>query len=80
MRRDYEDDAKELVNQNMGDHAKKFPVVLVDEDMLVRNMAFHKWFAEYTYGIDWVFKQVSGEYLAITESKTRTNVPFLLQT
>ncbi|WP_080847802.1 GNAT family N-acetyltransferase [Cytobacillus gottheilii] len=47
--------AKELVNQNMDADAKYFPVVLLDGDILIGHIVFHKYFGEHTYEIGWVF-------------------------
>ncbi|MBY0123795.1 GNAT family N-acetyltransferase [Bacillus sp. S/N-304-OC-R1] len=50
-----EEDAKEFVNKNKGDNAEKFPVVLIDEDILIGHIVFYKYFGEHTYEIGWVF-------------------------
>lgn len=50
-----EKDTKELINRNMGDSAKKFPVILADEDSLIGHVEFFKYFGEHTYEIGWVF-------------------------
>lgn len=47
--------AKNFVKNNMDDKAKKFPVVLVDENCLIGHIVFHKYFGEHTYEIGWVF-------------------------
>jgi len=50
-----EEDAKEFVNKNIGDNAEKFPVVIIDEDILIGHIVFYKYFGEHTYEIGWVF-------------------------
>ncbi|OAS85363.1 MULTISPECIES: GNAT family N-acetyltransferase [Metabacillus] len=50
-----EEDAKEFVNKNMGDTAEKFPVVLIDGNILIGHIVFYKYFGEHTYEIGWVF-------------------------
>ncbi len=44
-----------FVNENIGKNAKNFPVVLIDEDILIGHIVFHKYFGEHTYEIGWVF-------------------------
>jgi len=46
---------KEFVNDNLDNHAEKFPVLLVAEEALIGHIAFHKYFGEHTYEIGWVF-------------------------
>jgi RimJ/RimL family protein N-acetyltransferase len=50
-----EEDAKEFVNKNIGDNAEKFPVVIIDEDILIGHIVFLKYYGEHTYEIGWVF-------------------------
>lgn len=50
-----EEDAKEFVNKNKSDNAEKFPVVLMDEDIVIGHIVFHRYFGEHTYEIGWVF-------------------------
>ena len=50
-----EKDAKEFVSENKSDNAEKFPVVLLDEDILIGHIIFYKYFGEHTYEIGWVF-------------------------
>jgi [ribosomal protein S5]-alanine N-acetyltransferase len=50
-----EEDTKEFVNNNIGEKAEKFPVVLMDEKILIGHIVFHKYFGEHTYEIGWVF-------------------------
>lgn len=50
-----EEDAKEFVNKNMGDKTEKFPVVLMDGNILIGHIFFYKYFGEHTYEIGWVF-------------------------
>ena len=47
--------AKEFVNKNIGDKAENFPVVLIDENILIGHIAFYKYFGEHTYEIGGVF-------------------------
>ncbi|MBK3493800.1 GNAT family N-acetyltransferase [Viridibacillus sp. YIM B01967] len=49
------ENAKEFVNKNIGDNAEKFPVVLLDENILIGHIVFEKYFGEHTYEIGWVF-------------------------
>ncbi|MEG0439277.1 MAG: GNAT family protein [Solibacillus sp.] len=46
---------KKFINQNMGDQAEKFPVILIDENILIGHIFFGKYFGEHTYEIGWVF-------------------------
>lgn len=50
-----ERDAKEFVNENMGENAEKFPVLFDDENIIIGHMTFHQWFGPCTYEIGWVF-------------------------
>lgn len=50
-----EEDAKEFVGKNIGHNAEKFPVVKIDEDILIGHIVFCKYFGEHTYEIGWVF-------------------------
>jgi RimJ/RimL family protein N-acetyltransferase len=50
-----EEDAKEFVNKNMGDNAEKFPVLIMDGNILIGHIVFYKYFGEHTYEIGWVF-------------------------
>lgn len=50
-----EKDAKEFVSNNTGDDAEKFPVILIEENILIGHIVFHKYFGEHTYEIGWVF-------------------------
>ncbi len=50
-----EEAAKEFINQNMGDKAEKFPVILKDENILIGHIFFAQYFGEHTYEIGWVF-------------------------
>ncbi|WP_107922965.1 GNAT family N-acetyltransferase [Lysinibacillus parviboronicapiens] len=49
-----EKDAKNFVSENM-EEAKNFPVILVEENILIGHMVFHQYFGEHTYEIGWVF-------------------------
>ncbi|WP_026907534.1 GNAT family N-acetyltransferase [Paucisalibacillus globulus] len=48
-------EAKEFVNKNNGKNAKNFPVILLDGNILIGHIIFHKYFGEHTYEIGWVF-------------------------
>lgn len=50
-----EKEAKKFVSKNMGDDAENFPVILVEENILIGHVIFHKYFGEHTYEIGWVF-------------------------
>ncbi|MCU4988726.1 GNAT family N-acetyltransferase [Bacillus cereus] len=50
-----EEDTRNLVNKNMGENAENFPVILIDENILIGHIVFHKYFGEHTYEIGWVF-------------------------
>ncbi|HDR6315582.1 TPA: GNAT family N-acetyltransferase [Bacillus thuringiensis] len=49
------EDTSNFVNKNMGENAENFPVVLIDENVLIGHIVFHKYFGEHTYEIGWVF-------------------------
>lgn len=50
-----EEAAKKFVDENSGDKAEKFAVVLKDEDTLIGHIAFYNVFGGHTYEIGWVF-------------------------
>ncbi|KAB2328896.1 GNAT family N-acetyltransferase [Bacillus mesophilum] len=50
-----EEDVKAFINKNRDGEAKYFPVVLMEEDLLIGHMVFHQYFGEHTYEIGWVF-------------------------
>ncbi|MED0906580.1 GNAT family N-acetyltransferase [Bacillus cereus] len=50
-----EEDTRNFVNENIGKNAKNFPVVLIDENILIGHIVFHEYFGEHTYEIGWVF-------------------------
>jgi [ribosomal protein S5]-alanine N-acetyltransferase len=50
-----EEDAKKFVEENSGDKAEKFAVVLKDENILIGHIAFYNVFGGHTYEIGWVF-------------------------
>jgi RimJ/RimL family protein N-acetyltransferase len=50
-----EEDAKEFVKKNMDGNAEKFPVVIMDRNILIGHIVFYKYFGEHTYEIGWVF-------------------------
>ncbi|TKI02009.1 GNAT family N-acetyltransferase, partial [Bacillus wiedmannii] len=41
-----EEDTRNFVNKNMGENAENFPVILVDENILIGHIVFHKYFGE----------------------------------
>ncbi|PFV14322.1 GNAT family N-acetyltransferase, partial [Bacillus cereus] len=59
-----EEDTRNFVNENIGKNAKNFPVVLIDENILIGHIVFHEYFGEHTYEIGWVFnsKYFNKEY------------------
>ncbi|HFJ9441261.1 MULTISPECIES: GNAT family N-acetyltransferase [Bacillus] len=50
-----EEDTRNFVNRNMDENAKNFPVILIDENILIGHIVFHKYFGKHTYEIGWVF-------------------------
>jgi [ribosomal protein S5]-alanine N-acetyltransferase len=50
-----EGDAKKFVEENSGDKAEKFAVVLKVENILIGHIAFYNVFGGHTYEIGWVF-------------------------
>ncbi|SOC45052.1 GNAT family N-acetyltransferase [Ureibacillus acetophenoni] len=50
-----ENDAKSFINENMGDNAEKFAVVLKEENVLIGHIDFHRYFGNHTFEIGWVF-------------------------
>ena len=50
-----EEDTRNFVNKSMGENAENFPVILIDENILIGHIVFHKYFGEHTYEIGWVF-------------------------
>ncbi|MBT3320271.1 MAG: GNAT family N-acetyltransferase [Clostridia bacterium] len=51
------EDAQKFIEENLGEEAEKFAVILKAENVLVGHMYFHKWFAPKTYEIGWVFNE-----------------------
>jgi RimJ/RimL family protein N-acetyltransferase len=49
-----EDHSRIFVEENSGDSAEAFPVILKDRNTLVGHMILHPWFAPQTYEIGWV--------------------------
>ena len=58
------------MNENIGENAKNFPVVLIHKDILIDHIVFHKYFGEHTYEIGWVFnpKYFNKGYLLKTQA------------
>lgn len=50
-----EEDAKQFVIHNIGDHAQNYAVQLKNGGPLIGHLVFHKYFGEHTYEIGWVF-------------------------
>ncbi|MED1613688.1 GNAT family protein [Bacillus paranthracis] len=50
-----EEDTRNFVYKNMGENAENFPVIQIDENILIGHIVFHKYFGEHTYEIGWVF-------------------------
>ncbi|MBH5316266.1 GNAT family N-acetyltransferase [Paenibacillus sp. GSMTC-2017] len=50
-----EQDAKDFVNKNSGEHATKYAVILNETNILIGHMAFHSWYGEIAYEVGWVF-------------------------
>jgi [ribosomal protein S5]-alanine N-acetyltransferase len=46
---------RQFVEENSGDTAKAFPVLLKADNQLIGHMVFHLWFAPQTYELGWVF-------------------------
>jgi len=49
-----EENAKQFVLENMGEHPEEFPVILTEENALIGHMVFHKYFGNHTFEIGWV--------------------------
>ena len=49
--------AKAFVEENMGEQARFFAVLLKADDMLIGHMEFHPWFASGPYEIGWIFNR-----------------------
>lgn len=49
------DDAQQFVNDNLGNQAQHYAVLLKDSHQLIGHLVFHKYFGEHTYEIGWVF-------------------------
>lgn len=49
------EDTKAFVNANRQESADKFPVILINENILIGHISFHKYFGEHTFEIGWVF-------------------------
>ncbi|KYG28119.1 GNAT family N-acetyltransferase [Alkalihalobacillus trypoxylicola] len=52
-----ESESKEFVDKNRDVHAEKFPVFLVEENLLIGHIVFCKYFGDHTYEIGWVFNR-----------------------
>lgn len=50
-----EKEAQQFVQENQGENAEKFAVVLKATDELIGHIAFFRYFGEHTYEIGWVF-------------------------
>ncbi|MGA3601909.1 GNAT family N-acetyltransferase [Lysinibacillus agricola] len=49
-----EEEARKFVSENSGDKAKHFPVILLNENIVIGHMVFHQYFGDHTYEIGWV--------------------------
>ncbi|MGE7941954.1 GNAT family N-acetyltransferase [Lysinibacillus xylanilyticus] len=49
-----EENAKNFVLENSGQKAKHFPVILLNENIVIGHMVFHQYFGDHTYEIGWV--------------------------
>ena len=49
-----EEEAKKFVSENSGIKAKHFPVILLNENIVIGHMVFHQYFGDHTYEIGWV--------------------------
>ncbi len=50
-----EEEARKFVSENSGDKAKYFPVVLLNNNIVIGHIVFHPCFGDHTYEIGWVF-------------------------
>ena len=50
-----EEMAKDFIEQNLGEEAEKFAVILKGENTLIGHIFFGKYFGDHTYEIGWVF-------------------------
>jgi [ribosomal protein S5]-alanine N-acetyltransferase len=48
-------DVKRFIDENQGENAQKFPVLLKESNTLIGHIVFHKYFGDHTYEIGWVF-------------------------
>lgn len=49
------EETKKFIRENIGESAKKFPVILAGKKTLIGHMEFFKYFGEHSYEIGWVF-------------------------
>ncbi|MDN4492709.1 GNAT family N-acetyltransferase [Ureibacillus aquaedulcis] len=49
-----EEETRNFILENIGDNAKKFAVILKDENRLIGHLEFFKYFGNHTYEIGWV--------------------------
>ncbi|MED4129156.1 GNAT family protein [Shouchella miscanthi] len=49
------DETKQLILNNSGDGAKRFPVLLKKDQALIGHVVFHDYFGSHTFEIGWVF-------------------------
>ncbi|MEY9978716.1 GNAT family N-acetyltransferase [Lysinibacillus sp. RC79] len=46
--------AKKFVSENSGEKAKYFPIILLNENIVIGHIVFHQYFGDHTYEIGWV--------------------------
>lgn len=50
-----EETVKQFLEQNKGEKAHHYAVMLQEDQHVIGHMVFHPWFGEHTYEIGWVF-------------------------
>ncbi|MGV2685913.1 GNAT family N-acetyltransferase, partial [Clostridium perfringens] len=50
-----EETVKQFLEQNKGEKAHHYAVMLHEDQHVIGHMVFHPWFGEHTYEIGWVF-------------------------
>ncbi|MCU4835384.1 GNAT family N-acetyltransferase [Bacillus cereus] len=67
-----EEDTKNFANENIGKNTKNFPVVLIDGNILIDHIVFHKYFGKHTYEIGSVFISKYFNKLYVSEAAQPT--------